>query len=302
VALYDINPDTLGPDPGELRALCATGVAAIVVAHLFGFPVDMRVVNGLAAAAGVPVIEDAAQAAGAALDGRRLGAWGSLVVLSFGRGKGTTAGRGGALLARDDLGMAALARLAPLPPRPAGWGDLVRATAQWILARPRLYGWPAAIPWLRLGQTVYRAPHAPGPWSRAAAGMLSHTYRLARAEETARRGTGRHLAARLPPRARCGHATAPGAEPGYLRLPALARDPEAREALVGRGGGAPLGVAPAYPRALPDLPALRGAIANPGGPFSGARLLADRLCTLPTHSRLSGRDILALEHWIDHRL
>src|SRR5512134_2129059 len=103
VVLYDIDPDTLGPDPDELHALCAAGVAAIVVAHLFGIPVDMRVVNDVAAAAGVPVIEDAAQGGGAALDGRPLGAWGSLVVLSFGRGKGTTAGRGGALVARDDF-------------------------------------------------------------------------------------------------------------------------------------------------------------------------------------------------------
>ena len=302
VALYDIDPDTLGPDPDELRALCAAGVAAIVVAHLFGIPVDMRTVNDVAATAGIPVIEDAAQGGGAALDGRRLGAWGSLVVLSFGRGKGTTGGRGGALLARDDFGVAALSRLAPLPPPRAGWGDVLRGTAQWIFGRPLLYGWPAAIPWLRLGETVYRSPHPPGPWSRAAVGMLDHTVRLADAEEAARRVTGRRLAERLPPSARCGQALVRGADPGYLRLPALVRDAEARHGLIGGGRGGRLGVAVAYPRALPDLGALGDAMTNPGAPFHGARLLADRLCTLPTHSRLAAPDILELERWIVHGL
>src|SRR5690606_21063576 len=101
VRLYDVDPATLSPDLDSLAAAIARGVDSIVVAHLYGFPVNMRGVLKLAMAAGIPVIEDAAQGAGGTLDDRLLGSFGALSVLSFGRGKGTTGGNGGALLLRD---------------------------------------------------------------------------------------------------------------------------------------------------------------------------------------------------------
>jgi dTDP-4-amino-4,6-dideoxygalactose transaminase len=64
----------------------------------------MREVVEIARRRGVSVIEDAAQAAGAIIQGRRAGTWGDLGVLSFGGSKLLTAGRGGALLtAKPDL-------------------------------------------------------------------------------------------------------------------------------------------------------------------------------------------------------
>jgi hypothetical protein len=159
---------------------------------------------------------------------------------------------------------------------------------------------PAGIPWLALGQTVYRPPHSPARWSRAAVGILDRTLRLAAAEAAVRRVTGRRLAARLPSRAQCGQKAPGGSDPGYLRVPALARSLDERRSLV--ASGARLGVAEGYPHALTDLPALRPAVGNPGARLPGARTLAERLCTLPTHGRLTGRDILALEQWIDQQL
>jgi hypothetical protein len=153
------------------------------------------------------------------------------------------------------------------------------------------------VPWLALGQTVYRLPHQPSSWSKAAAGILAGTLPLAAGEAAARRAIGSRIAARLPPRARCGHAPPPGADPGYLRVPALAPSPQVRARLVATA--ASVGLAEGYPRSLADLAPLRPAMVNPDAMFPGARLLADRLCTLPTHSRLARRDTLALERLID---
>ena len=54
---------------------------------------------------------------------------------------------------------------------------------------------------------------------------------------------------------------------------------------------------PGYPRALCDLPGFGERVLNRGGAFPGARMLAERLVTLPVHSRLGERDLAALEAW-----
>ncbi len=96
---YDLDPRTLSPDPDSVRAALARGAEAVVVAHWYGYPADVRAVTALARESGAVVIEDAAQHGEGKLDGAALGTTGPLTVLSFGRGKGTTAGSGGALLA-----------------------------------------------------------------------------------------------------------------------------------------------------------------------------------------------------------
>ena len=80
-----------------------------MVVHLYGVPADPEPVRAALAGAGAVLIEDAAQGAGASLRGRPLGGFGDLSVLSFGRGKGNTAGRGGALLAPWEPAAALLA-------------------------------------------------------------------------------------------------------------------------------------------------------------------------------------------------
>jgi len=84
-----------------------------------------------------------------------------------------------------------------------------------------------------------------------------------------------------------------GSEPGYLRFPVMAVDEDrARFQAAGR-----LGVAPGYPRALCDLPGFGERVLNRDEDFGGARELAARLFTLPTHSRLSEGDLRELERY-----
>ena len=168
--MYDVDPGTLSPDLDSLTAALTAGARLVVVTSLYGVPVQWRAVLECAAAVGAAVIEDAAQGFGASWLGRPLGSLGAVSVLSFGRGKGWTGGRGGALLARGRA-----------PPSAANgngaglWREvevLALAAAQWAFARPAAYGLPAALPWLGLGETRYRDPVAPRPLPRAAAGLL----------------------------------------------------------------------------------------------------------------------------------
>jgi dTDP-4-amino-4,6-dideoxygalactose transaminase len=75
-------------------------IKAIIVSHLHGGQVPMRELMELCGERGVAVIEDAAQATGATVQGRPAGSWGDVGILSFGGSKLLSAGRGGALLTR----------------------------------------------------------------------------------------------------------------------------------------------------------------------------------------------------------
>jgi dTDP-4-amino-4,6-dideoxygalactose transaminase len=98
--LVDVLPDNWNLDPARLAAAIGPATRAVIVSHLHGGVVAMREVMALAATHGLRVIEDAAQAPGALVQGRTAGTWGDVGILSFGGSKLLTAGRGGALLTR----------------------------------------------------------------------------------------------------------------------------------------------------------------------------------------------------------
>jgi perosamine synthetase len=300
VLLYDVDPQTLGPDMDTLRRIVAAGARAIVVVHQYGVPVDVPAVRALADEYGIPVIEDAAQAVGGVLEGRPLGSHGDLAIFSFGRGKGMSAAGGGAVLARAHADVAMLAALSWTGPGGAGAGDLLRGAAQWILGRPSTYSLPAALPFLHLGETIYHAPQPARAWSRAVIAMLDGALDRVDAESARRRTRGAHWQGRVPARARLGSHLPAGSAAGYLRLPCrLAAGARREEALA---LGLPLGIAPGYPKALADLETLAPSLVSSPAAASGARELAATLVTLPTHDLLMARDLTAIERWIDDRL
>jgi perosamine synthetase len=99
--LVDVSPRNWNLDPGSLATAISPRTKAILCSHLHGGIVPMREVMETARQHGVGVVEDAAQASGAIVQGKPAGTWGDIGVLSFGGSKLLTAGRGGALLFSD---------------------------------------------------------------------------------------------------------------------------------------------------------------------------------------------------------
>jgi perosamine synthetase len=292
VVLYDLDPATLGPDERSLRHALAAGAAGVVIVHLYGVPVDVDAVTAIAQEHGAEVIDDAAQGVGATYHGKPVGAFGSFGVLSFGRGKGLTGSGGGALLGNDAIGAGELRVLAAeLPPgRRGGAAALIAAKAQWLLARPAWYGLPSRLPFLHLGETIYRSPARPARASAVNAAILAATWPLAAAESATRRRHADRLLASLSGSRQSWAVRVPaGGVAGYLRLPLVPAE---------RRLSAKLGILPGYPKALIDLEGFGARTLTPEAPYSGARLLADRLCTLPTHSLLGEDDLRRLERWL----
>jgi dTDP-4-amino-4,6-dideoxygalactose transaminase len=74
----DIDPVTLNLDPADVSAKVTERTKAILPVHLFGRPLDVARLPD-----GVPVVEDAAQAFGASVGGRRAGSLGTAATFSF---------------------------------------------------------------------------------------------------------------------------------------------------------------------------------------------------------------------------
>ena len=163
--------------------------------------------------------------------------------------------------------------------------DLVELVVLTLFIRPRLYWIPAALPWLRLGETIFPKEIPLARLSGMKAGLLRHwRTRLGRVHSSAI-GGGRATSAvgftsGLPP---AGHIRTCGCR-SVWREP-----PESGYSLSQARG---LGLSVAYPTAINEIPELRGAFDDEQ--FPSARLIADTLVTLPTHQWVSERDRIAI--------
>lgn len=102
----DVDPATFCVTAETVRAAITPRTKAIIAVHLYGNVAPVAQLREL----GLPVLEDAAQAAGAKLDGRRAGALGDAATFSFFPSKNLPClGDGGAVVTDDD-GVARLAR------------------------------------------------------------------------------------------------------------------------------------------------------------------------------------------------
>jgi len=294
VRLYDLDPTTLSPDLDSVGRVISRGVDAIVVAHLYGYPADVEAVRDIAALHGVVVIEDSAQGAGGTLHGARLGSLADISILSFGRGKGTTAGSGGAVLVRTGFlaEWARKTRVTLFASRGGGGRQIVNLAAQWMLSHPDLYRLPASIPALKLGEMVYHPAGTPRAISAAAAAILPTALELDDAEVARRRAHAARLlsclngASRLPP-----VRSVRGGEPGYLRLACIDTTRERRPCPA-------LGALRGYPLTMDQHEPLRSHLVAGEQPGSGSALLRDHLFTLPTHSRVGPVDLARISGWI----
>lgn len=105
----DSEPDTWNMDSELLRQaiddrLRVTGKLpkAIIPVHLYGTPARMNEIRSVAAAYGIPVLEDAAEAIGSEYDGQYCGTLGTYGALSFNGNKMITTSGGGALICPDE--------------------------------------------------------------------------------------------------------------------------------------------------------------------------------------------------------
>ena len=107
--LVDVNERDFTMDTDQIEAAITPRTSAIMPVSLYGQPADLEAIDEIATRRGLALVEDAAQAHGAAIGERRSGSWGA-GTFSFYPTKNMTTGEGG-MITTDDAELAARVRL-----------------------------------------------------------------------------------------------------------------------------------------------------------------------------------------------
>jgi dTDP-4-amino-4,6-dideoxygalactose transaminase len=245
----DVDPETFVVTPDTVRAALTPRTKAVIAVHLFGNVAPVREIEAL----GVPVLEDAAQAAGSTGPDGRPGALGTIATFSFYPSKNLGAfGDGGAVTTGD----AALA-------------ERVRTL--------RFHGSADKVDYSEVGYNS-RLDEVQAAILRV---QLPHLDRWA----AARAEAGDRYAAALPGLAGVPAAT-PGSRPAWHLY--VIRHPEAdalRDALSLRG----IGAAPYYRRPVHEQPPMRPYA--PAHPLPGTDEAAKTHLAIPMSAALQGEQV-----------
>ena len=102
IRFCDARLDDYNLDPADVERLLTPRTRAVVAVHLYGHPADIPALRDVLSGREVAIVEDCAQAHGAALDGRRVGTLGDVAAFSFYPTKNLGAlGDGGAVVTAD---------------------------------------------------------------------------------------------------------------------------------------------------------------------------------------------------------
>ncbi len=135
----DIRPDTFNIDPEKIEAAITAKTKAIIPVHLFGQCAEIDRICQIAGDRDIPVVEDAAQAIGAAYHSRPAGSWGRLGCFSFYPTKNLGGMGDGGMVTSNDAGTADRVRLI------AGHGMRPRYYHQCVGINSRLDTFQAAV-------------------------------------------------------------------------------------------------------------------------------------------------------------
>lgn len=291
----EMDPVTLDADIPGLETLPKDKLLCILTSNLFGFVNDVSLYKKIARQTGAFLVDNAAQALGAAREGNLAGTAGDVGIYSFGRGKALAAMEGGAIVTNDNqLAQALREELSPLQ----NSSTLHRARllaelfAYSALLRPRLYWIAEGMPFLKLGTTEFNAGFPVHSFDSLSGELIVHL--LDRLEEINRIRCAN--AARITMALDgCGTLSfpqpAPNCRPTMVRLPVIACDESTRTRAVTRLRRAGIGASTFYPSAICDIPGIERYLATGDCHRKKAERLSRTLFTLPVHPFVEQRDI-----------
>lgn len=94
--------ETLNMDPADFETKITPRTRAVIPVHMMGAPARIEEIVAIAQKHNIAVLEDTAQAAGASLNGRKLGTFGNCGTFSFDAVKTMTTGEGGMIVTADE--------------------------------------------------------------------------------------------------------------------------------------------------------------------------------------------------------
>jgi dTDP-4-amino-4,6-dideoxygalactose transaminase len=297
----DSTVSTCNIDVAAMEKAATDRTKAIVVQHTFGIPADLGVVARVANAHGIPIIEDCVHALGARYNGARVGSIGRAAFFSTEETKTISTTMGGMAVTSDAVLAKRLEEFqqgCAYPPRWLTVRYLAKLVAYHLLTEPHLHRYTRGLYEALAGRNPFPGPttaaeirgsRPPGYERRlsnaqALLGLrqleridqnLAHREKIALAFTSRLRALGFEMP--HPP---------PGATPAYVRVPVYVNARRAAVAAAARHGILGTWFTSVLEESLDP-----GVAGYAAGCCPVAEQLAERLVNLPTHGRVSLRDI-----------
>ncbi|HFD32707.1 MAG TPA: aminotransferase DegT [Gammaproteobacteria bacterium] len=299
VKLCDTGSHSLDFDKEQLKKLIQADkkekkILCVLVTHLFGCPADFTAIKQIVGE-DIPLVEDAAQAMGTEINGRKIGSLGDVGFFSLGRGKALSTIEGGVIISkRPDLGteLNSLIKDLEIYTFSNKIKLVVKAIITTLLQHPVLFWFPKALPFLRLGETLYEDDFPLRRLSPVQRGLAKNwPIRLKKHQKTRKNNIifwEKHLPEILS------FIDSYRQSSNLIRLPVLARSKKERDVLCSRSERHGLGVMATYPTPINEIPEIAGEFS--GRKFPNAQKLADCLMTLPVHEYMTEKDRLKILH------
>lgn len=155
----DIDKNSLNISTEDLAKKINSKAKAIIVQHTFGFPADLDKIISFSRRHHLVVIEDCAQALGVEYQGKKLGKFGDMAVISFGRDKTISSVFGGAVITKNQIFGENLRQIQKkLPHPPLLWigRHLLYLPVHWAIAKTYyLLNIGKSIHWFLLNMKVF---------------------------------------------------------------------------------------------------------------------------------------------------
>lgn len=332
VKLCDIDPDTLDFDFGQLSEILSqrspakgpnkpnkpngsnrhgrvdrfnqlhrldersNRLLAIIPTHLFGLPSDIERLRNLIDNPEIIIVEDAAQTMGGEWKGKKLGTMGDVSFFSLGRGKALSTLEGGIILTdRADIADKIALRIHTLPKY--GITSLtilvIKSALLSLFLHPSLFWLPKALPFLKLGETIYDPHFKIKKMTPFQAGLAKDwLYKIRRFKEC-RSVNIRQWALATKTNHLCNYVSQNGRQPDLLRFPVRVGNTLLRKRILIESESRGLGIMTTFPDSIDGIQALGKIMKLGKSPV--AKELAGKLITLPVHPFLTENDKRRIE-------
>lgn len=292
ISLCDLAPSSLNFDKGMLRRIIAedkqkTKILCILPTHLFGCPAN---IDGIRTIVGpeLPIIEDAAQAMGETVNSKKLGTLGDIGFFSLGRGKALSTTEGGVIVTdRDDLANIVKQLTVSLTEydEPGNLLEVLKTILTTILQNPSLFWLPKALPFLKLGETLYEPDFSLSQLTAFHTALAKNWQKRLGRHQRARNRNVTYWQKVLPEifiQPCC------LTDINMIRLPILVQTREQKDCILRESERHGLGMMAAYPTPINRIPELANEFV--GQTYAQAEISCSCILTIPVHEYVRNKD------------
>lgn len=292
IILCDLAFSSLNFDKGMLKRIIAedkqkTRILCILPTHLFGCPADITEIKTIIGPE-IPIIEDAAQAMSGTVNNKKIGTLGDIGFFSLGRGKALSTMEGGIIVTDgDDLAIIIKSLTASLTENDESdiFKEVLKTILTTILQNPSLFWLPKALPFLKLGETLYEPDFSLSQLTTFHKALSKNWQKRLGHHQRARNRNITFWQNKLPEvfiQLCC------LTDINIIRLPILVQTREQKDCILRVSERHGLGMMGAYPTPLNKIPELANEFA--GQTYPQAEKLCHRLLTIPVHEYVKDKD------------